>query len=112
MPRIRVMLDACLPHWLRHRLYPHDVETAHHAGLDQLADAPLLDAIEGRFDILVTMDRNLSFQQRLAGRRLAVLVVRVRDQSPDSFESIVPALSKAIAEIAPGQLRTVGIDAE
>lgn len=70
----------------------------------------MLDAAQDSFDVLVTMDRNLVFQQRLAGRRLAVVVVRVTDQSPQSFEAIVPALDRAISGAAPGQIAIVGDD--
>jgi hypothetical protein len=56
----RVLLDACVPHWLRKELPGFEVETAFFAGLDVISDSALLDAIEGRFDVLVTLDRNLS----------------------------------------------------
>ena len=60
---IKVLLDACVPQWLRKELANVEVETAHFAGLDHLSDSELLAAIEGRFDVLVTLDRNLTYQQ-------------------------------------------------
>jgi len=62
-----VLLDACVPQWLRRELGTTDVTTAHYAGLDQLSDSALLTAIEGRYDILVTLDRNLTYQQKVRG---------------------------------------------
>jgi hypothetical protein len=56
----RVLLDACVPHSLRKHSVGVDAETAHFAGLDHLTDSALLDAMEGRFDMLVTLDRNLT----------------------------------------------------
>jgi hypothetical protein len=64
---VRVLLDACVPHWLRRELTAFDVETAHFAGLDHLSDTELLGAIEGRYDVLVTLDRNLTYQQKIGG---------------------------------------------
>jgi predicted nuclease of predicted toxin-antitoxin system len=103
----RVLLDACVPHWLRKHLTGAAVETAHFAGLDHLSDSALLDAIEGRFDVLVTMDRNIAFQQRLAGRAIAVAVLHLPDQSPEAFRAIIPALEKAIAEVPVGTVLVV-----
>jgi predicted nuclease of predicted toxin-antitoxin system len=72
---VKVLLDACVPHRLLEGLTEFDVETAQRAGLDQLADEELLAAIDGRFDVLVTRDRNLTYQQTIAGRSVAAVVL-------------------------------------
>jgi len=107
---IKVLLDACIPHRLRHALVEFDVETARHAGLDQLPDGALLTAIEGAYDVLVTRDHNLTFQQKVLGRRIAVVVVRTLDQSPASFDALLPELSLAISTALPGTVTLVGAD--
>ncbi len=48
-----VLLDACVPVWLAKELVGVEVETARNAGFDALSDGELLDAIDGRFDVLV-----------------------------------------------------------
>jgi hypothetical protein len=85
-----------------------ETETAHFAGLDHLSDNALLDAMAGRFEVLVTLDRNLTYQQKLVGRPVAVVVLRVADQTPEAFQAAVPALNKAIAEVAAGQIIFIG----
>ncbi len=65
--------------------------------------------MEGRFDVLVTLDRNLSYQQKIAGRAAAAIVVRVPDQTPEAFKGIIPALNKAIPHAVPGEVRLVGL---
>lgn len=105
---VKVLLDACVPHWLRRELAEADVTTAHYAGLDGLSDSQLLAAVEGRYDILVTLDQNMSFQQNLSGRRLALIVLRPLDQSPESFRQLVPALIAALGDVTPGEVRRVG----
>ncbi len=65
---VKVLLDACMPHRLRRGLVEFDVTTAHHVGLNQISDGELLAAIDGRYDVLVTRDRNLTCQQRIVGR--------------------------------------------
>lgn len=102
---VRVLLDACVAQWLKRELRNLDVTTARYAGLDELSDTMLLAAIEGRYEILVTLDNNLPYQQDLAGRPFAVIVLRVRDQSRESFRALVPALVASIGDVKPGEVR-------
>jgi|SRR5208337_161494 len=105
---VRVLLDACIPHWLRKHLSNAEVETASFAGLDHLSDSALLDAMEGRFDVLVTLDRNLTYQQKIAGRSISVIVLRIADQTPEAFRALAPALNNAIAEAKAGKVKLLG----
>jgi hypothetical protein len=57
--RQRVVLDECVPHRLRQALSAHDVVTASFAGLAGLKNGQLMKAIEGKFDVLVTLDGGL-----------------------------------------------------
>ena len=105
---VRVLLDACVPHRLRRGLSELDVETAQGANLDRVPDVALLAAIDGTYDVLVTRDRNLSFQQKIAGRSVAVIVLRSLDQSPEAFDALLPELKAAIGAAAPGTVTLVG----
>ncbi len=98
----KVLLDACIPQWLRHELSSFDVVTASYAGLDEIPDGAVLDAMADRFDVLITLDRNLTYQQKIASRRVAIIVLRVVDQSPASFLALVPALHSAISQAKVG----------
>lgn len=60
---------------LRRALEGHTVSTAYEMGWGELDNGDLLTAAESRFDVLVTTDKNLRYQQNLAGRRLAILVL-------------------------------------
>jgi len=104
-----VLLDACVPQWLRTELSDADVTTARYAGLDELSDSELLAAIEGRFDVLVTLDRNLTYQQKVAGRAFGIIVLRVSDQTPESFKALVPGLAEALRDAKPGEVREVSV---
>jgi predicted nuclease of predicted toxin-antitoxin system len=105
---VKVLLDACVPQWLRRELAVFEVETAHFAGLDQLSDSHLLTAIEGQFDVLVTLDRNLTYQHNVAGRSVAVIVVRIIEQTPVAFRAVLPALISAIRTARAGSVLVVG----
>ena len=75
-----------------------------------MGDGALLDAIEGRYDILVTRDQNLEFQQRVAGRSVAIVVLRTTNQSPEAFKALVPGLKSAICAATPGRVVIVEAD--
>jgi uncharacterized protein with PIN domain len=104
----KVLIDACVPHWLRLELATFDVETAHYAGLDHLSDNKLLAAIDGRYEVLVTLDRNLTYQTKIGKRAVAVVVLRVDEQTREAFRSLVPRLIAAIEARTPGAVEVVG----
>ena len=60
---------------LRRHLPEHLVSTAFELGWSALSNGDLLAAAEGKFDLLITTDQNLRYQQNLSGRTLAILVL-------------------------------------
>src|SRR5436190_22320762 len=70
-----ILFDQGTPVPLRQLLSGHSVSTAYEMGWSELANGDLLEAAEADFDALVTTDQNLRYQQALAGRRLAILVL-------------------------------------
>jgi len=104
---VRVLLDACVPQWLRTELVGVEVTTARFAGLDELSDRQLLAAIEGRYDVFVTLDRSIPHQQNLTGRSFAVVLLRVQDRTPEAFQSPIPAPMDAVSAVKPGEMRQV-----
>ncbi|MES1244260.1 MAG: hypothetical protein ABUT39_21825 [Acidobacteriota bacterium] len=73
-------------------------------GWGDLDDGPLLEAMEGRFDALVTVDQNLPYQQNLKARTFAVLVLRAHSNRLTDLARLVPRLRAALKRAAPGQL--------
>ena len=77
---MKVLFDHNVPRKLRHSLPEHGVQTADELGWAQLTNGELLSAAEGSdFDLLVTCDKNLSYQQNLTGRRIAIIVLSTND---------------------------------
>jgi hypothetical protein len=62
-----ILLDACVPRPLRNFLRPHAVHTAQEMGWGQLKNGALLKEEEPRFDVFITSDQNLRYQQNIAG---------------------------------------------
>jgi predicted nuclease of predicted toxin-antitoxin system len=72
---VKILFDQGTPAPLRRSLKQHTVATAYELGWTDLDNGRLLAAAESEFDALVTTDKNLRYQQNLAGRRLAILVL-------------------------------------
>jgi hypothetical protein len=73
---VRVLFDQGTPVPLRQVLVGHDVSTAYECGWSTLKNGELLAAAETQgFDVLVTTDKNLRYQQNLASRSIAILVL-------------------------------------
>ena len=69
---MRVLFDQATPVPLRPFLEGHTVRTAAQEGWDRLRNGDLLAAAEaGGFDILLTTDKNMCYQQKLTGRKIA-----------------------------------------
>jgi hypothetical protein len=76
---MKVLLDACVPRPLRKFLSDHTVQTAQEMGWGQLKNGALLQAVEAEFDAFLTSDQNLKYQQNVAGRKIAILVLPTND---------------------------------
>ena len=97
---MRVLFDQGTPDPLRRALTAHVVSTAYEMGWSAHSNGELLDAAEAQFDTFVTTDQNLRYQQNLAGRRLAILVLPFA--SWPRLQSHVPSIVSAIDGLKPG----------
>jgi len=98
---MRILFDQGTPVPLKQQLSGHQVETAYELGWSRLTNGDLLAAAEGRFDVLVTTDRNLRHQQSLSGRKLAVLVLPTT--SWPRLQSQIQGIVSALASLKPGE---------
>jgi predicted nuclease of predicted toxin-antitoxin system len=72
---MKVLLDGCVPRTLRRYLKNHEVQAAPQLGWGNLQNGDLIEAAEKEFEVFVTADKNLSYQQNLKGRKLAIVVI-------------------------------------
>jgi hypothetical protein len=72
---MRILFDQGTLAPLRFFLAKHEVVTAFEAGWSTLSNGDLIAAAEASFDVLVTTDQNLSYQQNLNERKLAIIVL-------------------------------------
>ena len=71
---MRILIDESLPRYLKRLLADHDVQTVQDMGWAGLKNGPLLTRAEALFDLFLTADKNLRYQQNLRNRTLSILV--------------------------------------
>lgn len=97
---MRVLLDQGTPVPLRKHLAAHQVSTTFELDWNKLKNGELLQkAEEAGFSVLVTTDQNLRYQQNLAGRKIAVVVLTTTSWL--RIECVVESVAKAVGDATP-----------
>ena len=73
-------------------------------GWSGLKNGKLLREAQVHFDVMVTVDSNLSFQQHLVSFKIAVIVLRARSNRLQDLEPLVPKLLQALESAQPGKV--------
>jgi hypothetical protein len=98
---VKILFDQNMPAPLRHALVGHDIATAYECGWHTLQNGELLSAAEAEgFEQLLTADQNLRYQQSLAGRHIAILVLMRTDWR--LVRQYAEYVTAAVAAIVPG----------
>jgi hypothetical protein len=99
---MRIILDECVPSLVRTGLPHHDIATVQYKGWAGIKNGELLRLVTGEFDVFVTSDKNLKFQQNLSKLRIAVILLP-SNQVP-ALRAILPRIDTALANIALGEI--------
>jgi hypothetical protein len=102
---VKVLFDHGTPVPLRHALDKHVVSTAYEMGWSTLDNRSLLKMAEKEFDVLVTTDQSIRFQQNLAGCHLAVLVLPTT--SWPKIQAHLNLVTQALDSLRAGDLRQI-----
>jgi predicted nuclease of predicted toxin-antitoxin system len=105
---MRILLDESLPRDLAGVLVGHQAVTVRAAGWSGVTNGKLLELAASRFDVFLTADRNIEYQQNLAKLPVAVVVLVVRSTRIQAIEPVVPELLKLLNHISPRTLQRVG----
>ena len=96
MPALRILLDECIDRRLAKQITGHDDSTAPDLGWAGLKNGELVGRAEAQFDVFLTVDRNLAFQQNLPKFDIAVLVLHGRTNRLQDLSPLVPAILEAL----------------
>lgn len=104
---MKVLLDECVDRGLARDIVGHEVITVPDAGWAAAKNGDLLALAEKRFDVFVTVDRNLSFQQSLPRFAIAVIILRARSNRLADLRPLVPRLLAVLPTAKRGEVTWV-----
>ena len=105
---MRVLLDESLPRRLAQLIPNHEVRTVKQMGWAGTRNGPLLRLASQEFDVFLTADQNLEFQQNLAELRVTVVVLIAATYRIESLRALVPNLLRVLPAAKPGQVLRIG----
>ncbi len=97
---MKILLDENLPKPLARIFAQHSVSTVQEEGLAGTRNGDLLAQAEGKFDVFLTADKNLRYQQNLSGRTIAI--VEVPTNRLPLLRSIFARIIVVVDQIKPG----------
>jgi hypothetical protein len=105
---MRVLLDECVPSKLRRELPGHDVRTVTERGWSGVKNGNLLALAESEFDVFLTVDQNLKFQQNLKALSIGIILLVARNNRLRTLLPLMPAIRTALENIKAGEFVRVG----
>ena len=104
---MKLLLDECTPKRLILDFTGHDVQTVEQTGLKGLKNGELLQQASSEFDVLITVDQNIPFQQNAANLEIAVVILKARSNRYSDLRTLVPRVLEILPTISAGKIVTV-----
>jgi hypothetical protein len=104
---MRILLDEDLPRRLGGMLSGHETATVQRRGWSGIKNGKLLALAADEFDVFLTMDGNLEYQQNMLTLPIAVLVVEAVSNRIEHLAPLVPNILRELNHIQPRTLRRV-----
>lgn len=93
---MRILLDECVPRRFRLQLQDHDVRTVPEMGWASHRNGVLLSSASDQFDVLITTDQRMHYQQNVPRYDIAVVVLVARRNKIEFLVPLVPQLVKTL----------------
>lgn len=106
---MKILLDECIDRRLAKDIAGHEVKTVPQMGWATIKNGELLALAEKDFEVFVTVDRNLSFQQNLPRYNIAVIVLRARSNRLQDLRPLVLKLLELLPAAKSGEALWVSI---
>jgi hypothetical protein len=105
---MNVLVDECIDWRLLRDLVGVDAKTVKQMGWSETSNGALLRLAAETFDVFITVDGNLSFQQDLSRFDIAVVVLRARTNRLVDLRPLLPDLLRVLPTLSPGDVQIVG----
>ncbi len=104
---MKILLDECVDQRLAPEIRGHAVTTVPQMGWASIKNGELLHRAEREFDVFITVDRNLAFQQNIPKFQIAVILLHASSNRLDDLQVLVPILLESIGTAPKGQVTHV-----
>ena len=104
---MRILLDECVPESIKTLISGHEVRHVHEMGWQGLKNGELVNRAQSQFDVLLTTDRNLPYQQNVAKLGISVLIVSAASYKHEDVATWIPDAIAVLPSLAPGQVHRV-----
>ncbi len=101
---MKVLLDECLDRRLAKDLIGLEVKTVPQMGWAGVKNGSLMSLAEAEFDVFITVDRNLSFQQNLPKFNIAVLVIYAKSNRLTDLQPFAPKILEMLSNVKKGEV--------
>jgi len=106
---VKILLDECVNQRLARDFIGHEVSTVAQMGWKSKANGELLALAAKLFEVFVTTDRNLSFQQNIGRLGISVVVMRANTNRLADLRPIVPPVLQVLPFLKKGEVREIGV---
>ena len=106
---MKLILDECIDRRLAKEFVGYEVKTVPQMGWAGIKNGQLLALVEAEFDVFITVDRNLSFQQNLPQFNIAVVVLQASSNRLADLKPVVPNILAILAKVVKGQATVVSV---
>ena len=104
---MRLILDECIDRRLAKEFVGYEVKTVPQMGWAGIKNGQLLALVAAEFDVFITVDRNLSFQQNLPQFNIAVVVLQASSNRLADLKPVVPNILAILTKVVKGQATVV-----
>ncbi|MDQ1610434.1 MAG: hypothetical protein QOG00_365 [Pyrinomonadaceae bacterium] len=104
---MKLLLDECIDRRFAAELAWYEVKTVPQMGWATKKNGELLKLAESEFDVFLTVDRNLAFQQNLSNFNIAVLILHTTSNRLADLKPLVPRILSVIPALIKGRAETI-----
>lgn len=101
---MRILLDECIDRRFAIEFPEHEVKTVPQMGWAGIKNGALIELAEDAFDVFVTVDRNLAFQQSIPSYDIAVIVLRAVSNRCKDLAPFGPKVIEALGNVGSGSV--------
>lgn len=105
---MKVLLDECLPRKLKRELPEHEVSTVTERGWSGIKNGRLMALAEAEFDLFLTVDQNLKYQQNLKGVNIRIILLIARNNRLKTLLPLMPDVREALGNMKAGEFIHLG----